>query len=82
MFSRFEGYQVQGDESFFVHDIDTTANANKIYYRQFVSPTATIKGFKGTRVIIVDINKKDWFYNAINKADYLIKKPLNYKFEI
>ena len=28
-----------------------------------------------SRVIIVDINKKDWFYNAINKADYLIKKP-------
>ena len=28
-----------------------------------------------SRVIIVDINKKDWFYHAINKAEYLINKP-------
>ena len=28
-----------------------------------------------SRVIIVDIKKKDWFHHAINKADYLIKKP-------
>ena len=28
-----------------------------------------------SRVIIVDINKKDWFFNAINRAHYLIKKP-------
>ena len=55
VFSRFEGYQVQSDESFFVHDIDTSGtNQDKIYYRQFVSPTATITGFKGLRTIIVD----------------------------
>ena len=34
VFSRFEGYQVQGDESFFVHDIDTSGtNSDKVYYR-------------------------------------------------
>jgi len=54
VFSRFEGYQPMSDESFFVHDIDTTTNAHKVYYRQFVSPTATITGFKGLRTIIVD----------------------------
>ena len=55
VFSRFEGYQVQGDESFFVHDIDTSGtNSDKIYYRQFVSPTATIQAFKSIRVIDVD----------------------------
>ena len=54
VFSRFEGYQVLGDESFIVHDTDTTALNNKIYYRQFVSPTATIQQFKGLRGIIVD----------------------------
>ena len=26
------------------------------------------------RVIIVDINQKDWFYNAINKAEDLLKE--------
>tara|TARA_B100000886_G_scaffold339408_1_gene304807 strand:- start:7576 stop:8703 length:1128 start_codon:yes stop_codon:yes gene_type:complete len=28
-----------------------------------------------SRIIILDINQKDWFFHAINKADYLIKKP-------
>ena len=27
------------------------------------------------RVIIVDINKKGWFFNAINKAEKLLKQP-------
>ena len=54
VFSRFEGYQVMSDENFFVHDVDTTANNHKIYYRQFVSPTAVIQRFKSPRVIQVD----------------------------
>ena len=57
VFSRFEGYQVQSDESFIVHDIDTPTPNNgnhKIYYRQFVSPTTTIKAFKNPRTIEVD----------------------------
>ena len=54
VYSRGQGYRNCSDESFFVHDIDTTTGANKIYYRQFVSPTATIQGFKGLRTIIVD----------------------------
>ena len=54
VFSRFEGYQPMSDESFFVHDIDTTAAVNKIYFRQFVSPTATIVSTDNKRKIVVD----------------------------
>jgi hypothetical protein len=55
VFSRFEGYQVQSDESFFVHDIDTSGtNQDKIYFRQFVSPTATILSTDNRRKIVVD----------------------------
>ena len=54
VYSRFTGYKHSDDESFIVHDTDTTTGANKIYYRQFVSPTATIQGFKGLRTIVVD----------------------------
>ena len=57
VYSRGQGYKNCSDESFFVHDIDTTANNHKIYYRQFVSPTATIKGFLSPRVIDVDNSK-------------------------
>ena len=28
-----------------------------------------------SRIIILDINQKDWFFHAINEADYLVKKP-------
>tara|TARA_Y100000746_G_scaffold221935_1_gene221882 strand:+ start:587 stop:1714 length:1128 start_codon:yes stop_codon:yes gene_type:complete len=28
-----------------------------------------------SRIIILDLNQKDWFFHAINKADYLINKP-------
>ena len=54
VFSRFEGYQPMSDESFIVHDIDTTSGLNKIYYRQFVSPSATITGTIGNRILTVD----------------------------
>jgi len=54
VYSRFTGYKHCDDESFWVHDVDTTAGANKIYYRQFVSPTATIQRFVNPRMILVD----------------------------
>ena len=54
VYSRFQGYKNCSDESFIVHDTDTTALANKIYYRQFVSPKATILAFKNQRVMVVD----------------------------
>ena len=57
VYSRFQGYKNCSDESFIVHDTDTTAGLNKIYYRQFVSPTATIRGFLSPRIIDVDNSK-------------------------
>ena len=54
VYSRGQGYKNCSDESFFVHDVDTTAGLNKIYYRQFVSPTATILGFVNPRLIHID----------------------------
>jgi len=54
VYSRFQGYKNGSDESFWVHDIDTTALNNKIYYRQFVSPTATIIANPNVRKLIVD----------------------------
>ena len=55
VYSRGQGYKNCSDESFFVHDIDTSGtNQDKIYYRQFVSPTATIQGFLSPRIIDID----------------------------
>ena len=55
VYSRGQGYKNCSDESFFVHDIDTSGtNQDKIYFRQFVSPTATIQKFINPRTIEVD----------------------------
>ena len=54
VYSRFQGYKNCSDESFIVHDTDTTAGLNKIYFRQFVSPKATIQKFLNPRTIQVD----------------------------
>ena len=55
VYSRGQGYKNCSDESFFVHDIDTSGtNQDKIYFRQFVSPTATIQKFINPRTIQVD----------------------------
>ena len=54
VYSRFQGYKNCSDESFIVHDTDTTAGLNKIYYRQFVSPKATIQRFISPRIIQLD----------------------------
>lgn len=40
--------RVTGDEGFWVHDIDTTNK--RIYYRQYVSPTAVIQSVNGISV--------------------------------
>ena len=45
-----QDYRVLGDESFWVHDVDTTND--RIYYRQFVSPTAKITAVSGTTVTV------------------------------
>lgn len=42
--------RVLGDEGFFVHDVDT-AN-NRVYVRQFVTPTATIQAVNGSTVTV------------------------------
>lgn len=47
-----EDYRVLGDEGFFVHDVDT-AN-NRIYVRQFVTPTAVIQSVNNTTVVVDD----------------------------
>ena len=51
VFRRDVDYRVCTDEGFFVHDVDT-AN-NRIYFKQFVSPEATISAVNGS-VITVD----------------------------
>jgi len=43
VFNRDSDYIVCPDEGFWVHDVDTSNN--RIYFRQFVSPTATISSY-------------------------------------
>ena len=47
-----EDFRVLGDEGFFIHDVDT-AN-NRIYVRQFVTPTAVIQSVNNTTVVVDD----------------------------
>ena len=42
--------RVKGDEGFWVHDVDTSNN--RLYYRQFVSPTSEITAVSGTTVTV------------------------------
>ena len=42
--------RVMGDEGFWVHDVDS--NNNRIYVRQFVSPTATITSVGGSTITV------------------------------
>lgn len=51
VFKRDEDWRVDGDEGFWVHDVDTTNR--RLYMRQFVSPTATIQS-STTYTITVD----------------------------
>jgi hypothetical protein len=50
VFNREEDYRVGGDEGFWVHDVDTVNN--RIYIRQFVSPTATITGLLSNDLVV------------------------------
>ena len=50
VFNRNEDYRVKGDEGFWVHDVDTSNN--RIYIRQFVSPTAVVQSVNGTKVVV------------------------------
>tara|TARA_R110000796_G_scaffold230762_1_gene348469 strand:- start:663 stop:3194 length:2532 start_codon:yes stop_codon:yes gene_type:complete len=47
-----EDYRVLGDEGFFIHDVD--ASNNRIYIRQFVTPSAVIQSVSGTTVVVDD----------------------------
>tara|TARA_R110001632_G_scaffold209914_1_gene334777 strand:+ start:281 stop:2812 length:2532 start_codon:yes stop_codon:yes gene_type:complete len=47
-----EDYRVLGDEGFFIHDVD--ASTNRIYIRQFVTPSAVIQSVSGTTVVVDD----------------------------
>jgi len=52
VFNRSEDYRVNGDEGFWVHDVDTTNN--KIYFRQFVSPSTTVTAVNSTTVTVAN----------------------------
>ena len=47
-----EDFRVLGDEGFFIHDVD--AATNRIYVRQFVTPSAVIQSVSGTTVVVDD----------------------------
>lgn len=44
--------RVLGDEGFWVHDVDTTNN--RLYIRQYVSPSSTIDSVNGTKVKVTN----------------------------
>ena len=52
IFKENEDNRVLGDEGFWVHDVDTTNN--RLYIRQFVSPTSVIEDVNGTSVKVTD----------------------------
>lgn len=45
-----EDERIMGDEGMWIHDVDS-AN-NRIYVRQFVSPTAVVQSVNGTKVVV------------------------------
>ena len=47
-----EDERVQGDEGFWVHDVDTTNN--RLYIRQYVAPSTTIEDINGDTVKVTD----------------------------
>ena len=47
-----EDERVQGDEGFWVHDVDTSSG--RIYIRQFVAPSSTIEDINGNNVKVTD----------------------------
>jgi len=52
LYKREEDYTVINDECFFVHDVDTTND--RIYFRQYVCPEATIQSVSGSTITVDD----------------------------
>ena len=62
LYKREEDYTVANDEVFFVHDVDT-AN-DRIYFRQYVCPEATIQSVSGSTITVDDA--------AVFRVNYLL----------
>ena len=52
LYKREEDYTIANDEVFFVHDVDTSNDI--IYFRQYVSPEATIQSVSGSTITVDD----------------------------
>lgn len=52
LYKREEDYTVVNDEVFFVHDVDNTNE--RIYFRQYVCPEATIQSVSGSTITVDD----------------------------
>ena len=52
LYKREEDYTLANDEVFFVHDVDTTNE--RIYFRQYVCPEATIQSVSGSTITVND----------------------------
>jgi len=50
VFRRDVDYRVCTDEGFFIHDVDT--DNNRIYFKQFVTPEATISAVNGSTITV------------------------------
>lgn len=52
LYKREEDYTLANDEVFFIHDVDTTND--RIYFRQYVCPEATIESVSGSTITVDD----------------------------
>ena len=52
LYKREEDFTIANDECFFVHDVDTTND--RIYFRQYVCPEATIQSVSGSTITVDD----------------------------
>jgi len=52
LYKRDEDYTIANDEVFFVHDVDNTNE--RIYFRQYVGPEATIQSVSGSTITVDD----------------------------
>ena len=62
LYKREEDYTIANDEVFFVHDVDTTND--RIYFRQYVCPEATIQSVSGSTITVDDA--------AVFRVNYLL----------
>ena len=63
VFKRDSDYIVCTDEGFWVHDVDTSNN--RIYYRQFVSPTAQVTSYNSSDLYVDNARKFKVGYKII-----------------